>query len=263
MTTLVSKRSFSTTRSVIALIFREMSTTYGRSPGGYIWAILEPVLAISLMTVVFSYALRSPALGVSFPLFYATGYFPFIMYNDMTMKVGQAIKFNKNLLAYPNVTYVDAIAGRAVLSSLTNALVFGIFILGLIVIGGLHLNVDFVRLANAFGMSIALGIGIGVINCYVMSRFPIWTSIWSIINRPMFIISGIFFLIDEVGEPYRTILLYNPMAHVIMQMRSAFYPTYDANYASPVYVYSIAFVLLFFGFLLLNRYHRYILDEGA
>ena len=33
-----ARRSFPTLRTVVALILREMVTTYGRNPGGYAWA---------------------------------------------------------------------------------------------------------------------------------------------------------------------------------------------------------------------------------
>ena len=33
----------SSLRAVAALVLREMSTRYGRTPGGYLWAILEPL----------------------------------------------------------------------------------------------------------------------------------------------------------------------------------------------------------------------------
>ncbi|MDJ0823602.1 MAG: sugar ABC transporter permease, partial [Paracoccaceae bacterium] len=36
------RRRFATARAVMALMLREMSTSFGRSPGGYLWAILEP-----------------------------------------------------------------------------------------------------------------------------------------------------------------------------------------------------------------------------
>lgn len=247
----------------MALVLREMSSTYGRSPGGYVWAIVEPVVAIGLMSIVFSYAFRSPALGVSFPLFYASGYFPFTSYTSLSNKVGQAIKYNKNLLAYPNVTYVDAIVARTTLNSLTNILVFALFLIGLSVFTGLQINIDYLQLANAFAMVIALGTGIGVLNCYLMSRFPIWVTLWAVLNRPMFILTGIFFLIDEISEPFRGYLMWNPVAHIVMETRKAIYPTYDAVYASPLYVYTFSIVTFFFGFLLLNKHHRYLLDEGA
>ena len=47
-------------RTVLALMLREMATTYGRSAGGYLWAILDPVLGIALLSVLFSLALRHP-----------------------------------------------------------------------------------------------------------------------------------------------------------------------------------------------------------
>ncbi|MEQ9692871.1 ABC transporter permease [Shimia sp. SDUM112013] len=263
MTAAVSNRSFPGARAIFALMLREMSTTYGRSPGGYVWAILEPVLAIALLAAIFSYAFRAPALGASFELFYATGYFPFMLYNDLSNKVGQSIKFNKNLLAYPNITYVDAIAARSILNTLTSLIVFALFFIGLRFALDLQLNIDVLRMCNAFLMTFGLGIGIGVVNCYVMSRFPIWTNIWTILNRPLFILSGILFLIDEISEPFRTYLLINPVSHIVMEMRAAFYPSYDASLSSPLYVYTLAAILLFFGFLLLNKHHRYIMDEGA
>ena len=40
---LPTNRRFASFRAIGALILREMATSYGRSPGGYIWAILEPV----------------------------------------------------------------------------------------------------------------------------------------------------------------------------------------------------------------------------
>ena len=76
-------------RTVVALILREMATTYGRSAGGYIWAILEPVLGVALLSAVFSMALQHPGLGTNFPLFYATGFLPFAMFNDVANKVAR------------------------------------------------------------------------------------------------------------------------------------------------------------------------------
>lgn len=94
-------RSVATPRTIVALMLREMVTTYGRSPGGYIWAIVEPVAAIALLSFVFSIAFRSPPLGDNFPLFYASAYLPFMLFLDVNNKLATAIKFSRPLLAYP------------------------------------------------------------------------------------------------------------------------------------------------------------------
>ena len=53
--------------------------------------------------------LKSPPLGTSFILFYATGTIPFRLYGAMANKVAGAISASRGLLAYPVVTPLDAV----------------------------------------------------------------------------------------------------------------------------------------------------------
>ncbi|MBE2274701.1 MAG: ABC transporter permease [Rhodobacteraceae bacterium] len=256
-------RPFSGTRVVIALMLREMATTYGRSPGGYVWTIVEPVAGIGLMTVVFSFIVHAPVLGSSFSLFYATGFLPFVAYLTITNRVGGAIRYSRPLLAYPSVTFIDTILSRLFLVLLTELLVM------ILVLGGIHIlfSVDaapnFGKLVNAFGMLTILGLGFGLINCYLFGVYPVWEQFWSILNRPLFLVSGLFFLIEGLPEQMRNALLWNPIAHIIIEFRAGIYPTYEGYYASPIYVYSIGLVCTAFGLLLLYRDHRYLVNEGA
>ena len=64
-------------RVLHALILREMVTRYGISRLGYVWAVLEPVGFITLLSLLFSQIAHAPPIGKSFPLFYATGYIAF------------------------------------------------------------------------------------------------------------------------------------------------------------------------------------------
>lgn len=257
------RRRFAFSRSVMALVLREMSSTYGRSPGGYVWAVLEPIAGIAIFALAFSAIMAVPPLGESFTLFFATGFLPLAFYQDLTSKVGTAIRYSRPLLAYPNVTYIDAIIGRVLLSFLTQSVILFIILTGTVLIGDLNLTIDFVAIARAFGMAIALGIGVGLVNCLLMSLFPIWQFIWAVLNRPMFIISGVLFLVDDLPEAIRDIVMLNPVSHVVMMMRSGLYVSYDAVYVSEVYVYMVAGVLAVSGLMLLHRYHRTILDEGS
>src|SRR5690554_1518437 len=100
--------SFRTGRTVFALMLREMSTRYGRSLGGYIWAILEPLGGVFVLALAFSMLLRTPSLGNSFILFYATGFVPFTLYQNISNTVARALIFSKTLMQYPAVTWADA-----------------------------------------------------------------------------------------------------------------------------------------------------------
>jgi len=161
------------------------------------------------------------------------------------------------------VTYIDTILSRFLLNLLTHLVVFIIVMGGIILFYDLNIALNMPAIAQAFGMAAALALGIGSLNCYLSSTFPLWERIWSIVNRPLFLVSGVFFLVDNMTETYRNLLLLNPLAHMISQMRAGFYMTYDARLVSPTYVYAIAIGCLFFGLLLLNRYHRDILNEDG
>jgi capsular polysaccharide transport system permease protein len=253
-------RRFATARSVSALILREMVTTYGRSPGGYLWAILEPVAGVALLVSIFALIFRSPPLGTNFAMFYATGIVPYMMYMSVSGKIGQALLFSRQLLMYPSVTFVDALAARFVLDFLTQLLISYIIFLGIVLIYETQTALNFPAIVLAFTMLGALSLGVGTLNSFLTVMFPVWARVWAIMNRPLMLISGVLFTPESVPEPYRTYMLYNPIVHIVGQMRKAFYPYYDAAYVSPTFVFLVSIVLLVFGLLFLLRYHRVLLS---
>ncbi len=254
-----AKRSYPGARAIIALMLREMATTYGRSPGGYIWAILEPVGGILLMTAIFSIAFRSPPIGVSFPIFYATGIIPFMAYNSISNKIGASISFSKSLLAYPTVTYLDAILARFVVNFVTEIMVAYILFSCLLYFLDAGNILDGIKIIEAFIMMGVLSFGVGVFNCFLIGLFPVWGSIWRVLSRPMFLISCVFFTFETIPQPYQDYLWYNPLVHVVGMSRSAFYAEYDAVYVTPLYVYGIGLGLTVVGLLLLKRHYRELL----
>lgn len=254
-------RSASTPRVVAALMLREMSTTYGRSALGYIWAILEPAAGILLMTLVFSFAFRAPGIGTSFPLFFASGLLPFMAYQSISQKISVALRFSKQLLFYPGVTFLDALMARVALNVITETLVSALVITGIIVLYDVRVILDIPAIVLGFVMAISLAVGIGTLNCLLLSLFPVWERSWAILNRPLFLISCVIFVYDAVPQPYRDWLWWNPLIHIIGQVRSGIYATYDGSYVSVGYVMGISVVTLSVGLLFLRRYHRQIIND--
>ncbi|HBQ36211.1 MAG TPA: sugar ABC transporter permease [Rhodobacteraceae bacterium] len=247
-------------RVIFALIMREMATSYGRSALGYLWAILEPIGAIAMLSLAFSIALSTPAIGESFPLFYATGYLPFMLYNTMQAKIGVALRENTQLLFYPRVTYMDAIISRFILVFLTQILVAVIVLWGIFQISSVTTQFDFAAIFFAFMAAAFLGLGIGVLNCVLIHLLPSWRQLWSIITRPIFIISCIFYLFDALPAWVQNILWYNPLVHIIGQTRKGFYSSYDGNYVQLGYPIFIGAITLFLGLALLQRHAKDLIN---
>ncbi|MDT0681064.1 ABC transporter permease [Roseicyclus sp. F158] len=246
-------------RVIGAMMLREMATSYGRSPGGWLWAVAEPVAAITLLSLLFSMAFRAPALGQNFPLFYATGYLPFMLFSDVSTKIGAALRFSKPLLAYPRVTWIDAILGRFFLNLLTHLLVTCVVMAGIAGIYGVPGPARPGALLNALGMASALALGVGTLNCFLLAMLPAWDRIWQIATRPLFIVSGIFFLFEAVPERYAGALWFNPLIHVTAEFRSGAYAGYAPDWVSAAFVYGVAAGAFALGLILLRRHSRDIM----
>lgn len=247
-------------RSILALILREMATSYGRSPGGYLWVLFEPILGIAFLVAVFSLGFRSPPLGDSFALFYATGFLPFVAFNTLNKRVGGAISYSRNLLAYPRVSYLDTLLARAILAAVTQIVVFSVILTGILALQETKTVLLIDRILLAYAMAISFGFGVGVLNSFLMTMFPIWNNIWSIATTPLLILSGVILLYEALPETARAVLWFNPLVHVSGEMRSAFYLGYEANYVSPAYVFGVSLGLTLVGLVFLGRYHRDMLE---
>lgn len=255
------KRSFASSRVIVALMLREMATTYGRSPLGYLWAVLEPVAGIAVLTAVFAAFVRSPPLGTNFAVFYATGMVPFMLYSDISVKLLQALGFSRNLLVYPSVTYVDALFARFLLNILTQLLVAYIVLTGVLLIFDTRTVLDLPAIGLSLLMAASFAFGVGTVNCFLAGVMPSYQRIWAVVNRPLFLISCVFFLWETIPLPYRDWLWYNPLVHIVAQMRKGFYPYYEANYVSVPYVFGVSLFLWVLGLVFLGRFSRFILNN--
>ncbi|MEN8657992.1 MAG: sugar ABC transporter permease, partial [Marivita sp.] len=129
-----------------------MTTTHGRVPGGYLWAVAEPLAGIALLSAIFAIGFHAPALGISFPLFYATGLLPFLAFSDITGKLAQALNFSRPLFAYPAVSVFDAILARFILAVLTQLAVASLLLAGILFLSETRATPDLAVLVQAAGL---------------------------------------------------------------------------------------------------------------
>lgn len=241
-------------RVIAALLIREMITRYGRTPGGYLWALLEPIGMVVLLSLVFSQFIHVPPLGTSFALFYATGYIPFHAYMDFSSNTSNALAVNRQLLHLPMVRPLDTIIARYILSLLTLVLTSLIIFGSMLYIIDDRTAVDPAPLLAALCLATLLGLGVGTLNSVIFLFFPVWQRLWAILMRPMFLISGVFFTLESLPQQVQEVITWNPVIHAVGLARSGFYPTYDAVYVDWAYVLFIAVTTFISGGILLHRH---------
>lgn len=256
------KKRFSTIRNILALMLREMSTRYGRTPGGYIWAVVEPIAAIMFLSLGFSLLLRSPSLGTSFILFYASGYLILHFYNNISTPIAQAIIFSQSLLRYPAVNWMDAVIARLMLNSLTGIAITILLLTVIVATIDVSVVFDLPPIIEAFTLCLILSFGIGCLNICLFGLFPIWKVVWGVLTRPLMIASGVIFIYEDLPRYAQDVLWWNPLFHLTGLVRTGIFPTYSPTYIDVTYVLSFGMITTVLGLLLTRRYHREILIRG-
>ena len=236
-------------RVLHALMLREMTTRYGASRLGYAWAVLEPVGFIALLSVVFAQIAHAPPLGKSFPLFYATGYVAFHWFHDISSVVGRSVHVNRPLLAFPAVTPLDTVLARFVLQALTGGAVAVVIFSAILTLGADLVRLEPLPLLTAFGLAAMLGLAVGLFNTWAFAMSRTWELAWGLVSRPLFLISCVFFSYWSLPLYVREVLWWNPLIHVAGAMREGFYPAYDGSHVSPLYVTTVAGILILTGLI--------------
>jgi capsular polysaccharide transport system permease protein len=240
-------------RILAALAIRETSARFGPATGGYLWAFAEPIGGIVLLSLAFSFIVRDPPLGDSFLFFYATGLLPFLMFNAIAGGSMNALAHNRGLLAYPVIRALDTILARAALDALTYTVITLVILGGLVAALSLHPAFDPSALVLCLGLTAALGLGIGTFNAVLLGFFPAWRQIWSVLNRPVFIMSGVFFTFDSIPADMKAFVWFNPVAHLVAAQRAAFFGPDQADPAGLLYAAALGLGLFAAGGALIHR----------
>jgi capsular polysaccharide transport system permease protein len=243
-------------RVVAALLVREMSTRFGSKPGGYVWALLDPVAHVAFLSLIFMAIAHAPPLGTSFPLFFATGYIGFQFYQASVGYLNTAVNSNRSLLNYPNVAPIDTISARYLLQLVTTIVVGMCILWPLVASLKVQTSVNFLHLIEAALIGSVLALGVGLANNVLFLKYPLYEKVFGIVTRPLFLVSGIFFLPDSLPPSARDAVLFNPLAHVVMKFRMGFYPQYRAIGYDAGYIWTFALLMLFTGILLFTLFRR-------
>ena len=249
-------------RVLLALMVREMGAKFGRSAGGYFWAIAEPLGGIVMLALAFSVALRSPPIGTSFMFFYATGMIPFSLYKNVEGAASSAVRSNRGLLTYPVVTPLDAVLANFILGTLT------MMVVGAILFTGDHSDPGRPRQfrpstrAARDGDGGAAGPGRRHAQLRAGGVLPDLEECLEGGDAAAASSSrGSSTLTIPCRRRSSSVLWYNPLVHVIGMMRSGFYGVYRDEYVSVPYVMGIALGTFVIGAWLLRRHASHLIEQ--
>ena len=231
-------------RVIHALILREVRTRFGVQKLGYLWAILEPMVFVSLFVMLATLRGRFSPSGMPVMLFMMTGFVPFFLFRDTANVSLLAIQSNASMLTFPQVAPSDLIIARAILEFATMTVVF---VLLLVAAASIGVTIRIERPMEVFfWISImgVLGVGVGGFAGAFAPLFPSMERLIPVLMRPLFWVSGLFFTAEMLPAAIREYALINPILHMLELLRSAFFYEFESDYASASYALYFAFTLM-------------------
>ncbi|PLX36465.1 MAG: hypothetical protein C0606_14365 [Hyphomicrobiales bacterium] len=249
-----------TGRNIWAMALRNMQTQFSTQAAGYLWALLEPLGMIAILSLFFQLIGRTAPLGESYVLFFAAGVIPFRAYSNTQMQTNRAIKTSKNLLFFPVIQPLDIYIAPALLQLATMMMALLLFFGFFHLFFGEGLPHDWFNTFLPMVFMALYGLTIGIIFASISSVFNSWERLSTIITRPLFLLSGIFFLADSLPVEAKKYFYYNPLLHCTEWIRSGYYAGFESKFCDPNVIYASLGILIFFA-LLLERLLRHRLVD--
>lgn len=223
-------------RVVAALVLRETRTRFGKMKLGYLWAFLEPLSMVGILSAVFMAFGRKAPFGIHMLVFFASGMLAFQLYKNLSAQLSSAFSANQSLFTFPVVQRIDALYARTILEVATVLLVIIVLFGCAIMFGITGFPHDLTKIGIAIFSLTLFGFGMGSINAVLIVLLPAWRPVEAMITRPLFFLSGIFYAVDTLPLKAREALLWNPILHGVEMMRLGLFSSYRSSHVDIIYL---------------------------
>lgn len=239
-------------RTLHALMMREVITRFGRDNLGVLWLIAEPMLfTVGVATLWTATGMNH---GSSLPIvaFAVTGYSSVLLWRNCANRSVMAIEANFPLLFHRNVKVIDVFLTRSVLEIAGATASFAILATFFTAIGWMAPPVDLLQVIFGwlmlcwFGIALALVIGAGTAYSHVVEK------LWGPASYLLFPLSGAAFMVDWLAPSFRDIVLLLPMVHGVEMLREGYFGNAVKTYFEVSYM-AACNLLLSLGGLYLVR----------
>lgn len=238
-----------------AIFLREALDRLFDMRAAWFWLLMEPVLHIAFITFIFTVIRMRTVGGIDVAVWIIVGMLAFFMFRRTAIQVMYAVDSNKPLFAYRQVKPFDTSIVRGGLEAFLMVMVALVILTVAAFLGHDVLPDDPLQvLAAMFGLWL-FGVGYGLVASVLMALVRETEHILKILMLPLYLISGVIMPISAVPQPYRDLLLINPLVHGLELVRQGFATYYHmVPGVSMGYLYMWGIVSFFLGLVLYRRF---------
>lgn len=231
------------------LTWRDIKIRYKQTALGALWAIIQPLFAMVLFTVVFGLLARVPSDNIPYPLFAYAALVPWTFFSNAITNSGNSLVGSSTLISkvyFPRLF----IPAAAVASGLLDLAIASLLLIPLLIYFQITLTWRILLLPLFAGLVALLALGVGMILSALNVKYrdvryalPFLVQLW-------LFASPVIYPSSLVPANWRWLLSLNPMTGLIEAFRaSLFGHRFDPTTLLPgVAITLVILVLSFFAF---------------
>lgn len=241
------------------LVVRELKVRYRQAVLGIAWAVIQPLFAVVVFTVIFGHFAKFPSDGVPYAVFAFAATLPWAYFAEATQRSANGLVTDSDLVRkvyFPRLIIPLAMVTAPLVDFLCAFVVF----LGVLTWYGIPLTLNLlflpVLLLIAMMLALAIGLLLGPINVRfrdVRHTLPFVIQIWMYA-------SPIVYPLSMVPEQWRSLYSLNPMVGVIEGFRWVLLGKEHPDFVAMSISMIIIAVALFAGLIYFKKHERQFAD---
>ncbi len=241
------------------LVWRDIKVRYAQTVLGAGWAIIQPVLAMVVFTVIFGNFAKIPSDGVPYPVFSLAALVPWIYFSTALTTASNSLIANPNLITKVYLPRL-VIPLAPVLAGLVDFAIALVILFAMMLAFGIVPSSGVAVLPILVLIMMMAAAGIGCLLAALNVQYRDVKHIVPFLVQVLMFASPIVYPMSLVPEAYRVAYALNPMAGVIEGFRSVLLGTNSISWSllSVSAVSSVVFLTI--GALYFRRMERVFAD---
>ncbi len=244
---------------LLVLVMRDIRVLYKQAALGASWAVIQPLFAVAIFTVVFGYFAHMPSDGIPYPIFAFAAVLPWTYFAEATRRASTGLVDDAELVRkvyFPRLIMPVA----KVLGPLVDfCIAFGILLI-MMVIFNVPPTWKLLAVPPLIGVATLLAFTIGLWLGPIKVRFrdikhtlPFMIQIWMYA-------SPIVYPLSMIPDQFKLLYSLNPMVGVIEGFRWAVFDRGNPDFLVTAFSATVIIVLLLGGLVFFKRMERSFAD---
>jgi lipopolysaccharide transport system permease protein len=227
------------------LAWRDVKVRYKQTALGVAWAVLQPLLAMVLFTLVFGRLAKVPSDGIPYPLFSYAALLPWTFFSNAVTTSGTSVVGSAQLITkvyFPRLI----IPGAAVAATLVDfAIALGLLAV-LMMVYGAGVGPGVLLMLPLVLLTVILALGVGAWTAAMTVRYRDFRHALPFAMQLWLFATPVIYPASLVPSAWRPLLMLNPLTGIIEGYRAALFGR-PLDIASLALATVLSFLALWWG----------------